>query len=275
MKRWAAVLVGGALALGAADGAAQAAPEKAFAEAVTALERGAFDDAIDRLESLADSGFSHPDASFNRAVAYVERARSENARPGDLGRAVAALEETLLARPGDAEAERALEQVRGEIARRRAREGAEPVVAKTSLPRAVVGLFPEGVWALLAALGSLSSSVGLALRWLSSSDRRRLAASTAASIGGALLVSCGALALTARHFRVASRPAVVVASDARLLDEAGKPLVQKGGEPEHLSMPEGASLFVHERNNELLGVEWGTTRAWVQAAQVRVIGNDG
>jgi len=272
MKLGAAVMVGCALWLTAAHGQAQAGPEKTFADAVAALERGAVDDAIDRLESLADSGFSHPDASFNRAVAYVERARSENARPGDLGRAVAALEETLLARPGDAEAEQALERVRGEIARRRAREGAEPVVAKTSLGRAVVGLLPEAVWAGAAALGSFLASVGLALRWLSESHRRRVAASTAASIGGALLVLCGGLAFTARHFRVASRPAVVVAENARLLDQAGKPLVQKGGEPEHVSMPEGASLFVHERSGELVRIEWGTTVAWVQAAQVRPIG---
>lgn len=259
-----------ALAAGPAA-AAEGGPEQQLAAALESLGRGAHDDAIDRMESLADSGFSHPDASYDRALAYVERARSANARPGDLGRAVAALEETLLQRPDDADAERALERVRGEIARRRAREGAEPVVAKTTLARAVVGLLPEVVWAGLAALGSLLLTLGLAGRLVAPTERRRLAATVVASVGGVVLASTGGLALGARHFRVSSRPAVVVVGDARLLDEAGKPLVQKGGVPEHVSMPEGTSLFVRERRGELLRVEWGSTEAWVQSSQVRVL----
>jgi hypothetical protein len=271
MRRWLAASVICLSMLASPPSSAQVSPEKSFADAVQSLERGAHDDAIDRLESLADSGFSHADASFNRGVAYIARARSPNARPGDLGRAVAALEETLLLRPNDAEAERALDLVRGEIARRRAREGAEPVIAKTTLGRALVGLLPELVWAVLASIGSLMLSVGLAGRWLSRVERLRLAATTVASVGGVLLASCGALGLTARHFRLRSKPAVVVVSDARLLDEAGKPVVQRGGVPEHLSAPEGASLFVRERRNELVRVEWGTTEAWMQAAQVRLV----
>jgi len=259
------------LVLCASTAWAAAAPESSFAEAVQSLERGAHDDAIDRLESLADSGFSHADASYNRAVAYVARARSPGARPGDLGRAVAALEETLLLRPGDTDAERALERVRGEIARRRAREGAEPVVAKTTLSRALVGLLPELAWTAVAALGSLLLTLGLGGRFVAKSDRQRLTATTISSVGGVLLAVCGALALGARHFRLSSHPAVVVVGDARLLDEAGKPLVQKGGVPEHVSMPEGTTLFVQERRGELSRIEWGSTEAWVQSAQVRVL----
>lgn len=250
------------------------ASERALTEAVQSLERGAFDDAIDRMESLADSGFSHADASYNRAAAYVARARSPGARPGDLGRAVAALEETLLLRPDDADAERALERVRGEIARRRAREGAEPVVAKTTLTRAVVGLLPELAWAALAALGSLLLTLGLGVRFSTRVERKRLAATTVASTGAVVLCLCGTLALTARHFRHGSRPAVVVVGDARLLDETGKPLVQRGGVPEHVSMPEGTSLFVRERRGELVRIEWGPTEAWVQSAQLRVLSRE-
>src|SRR5262245_25063525 len=106
--RWASFF--GAIALAVSCSATSAAradadSQKTFSDAVTSLERGAYDDAIDLFESLADRGFVHPDASFDRAVAYVERARTPNARPGDLGRAVAALEETLLLRPGDPDAE--------------------------------------------------------------------------------------------------------------------------------------------------------------------------
>lgn len=261
----------GALLTAAAASAADAGPDKLFADALASLERGAHDDAIDRMEALADSGFAHPDASYNRAAAYVARARSANARAGDLGRAAAALEETLLLRPSDSNAERALERVRGEISRRRARQGADPVVAKTTLGRAVVGLLSETVWTILAALGSLLSSVGLAARLMARVDRQRLAATTVASIGGVLLAVCGGLALTARHYRLTSHLAVVVVSDARLLDDTGKPLVQKGGVPEHVSMPEGTSLFVRERSGDLARIDWGSTEAWVQSAQLQVL----
>ena len=63
---------------------------EAFKTASAALERGAYAEAIDRFEALADRGFQHPDASFDRALAYSGRAQSLQAAPGDLGRAAAA-----------------------------------------------------------------------------------------------------------------------------------------------------------------------------------------
>ena len=72
-------------------------------------------------ELLADRGFSNADASYDRAVAYIHRAESHAARPGDLGRAAAALGETLLLDPDDKDAAFALDHVHEEIARRRAR----------------------------------------------------------------------------------------------------------------------------------------------------------
>lgn len=267
-------LVLAALVCVSAAWGAEATAEDLFAKAVASLERGAFDDAIDRFEQLADRGFFHPDASFDRAAAYVERARTAAARPGDLGRAVAALEETLALRPNDVEAERALERVRGEIARRRARQGAEPVMTKTTLSRAIVGLLPEGVWAIIALVGSALSAVGLALNRLARSHRAELIGTTGAAIGGLLLLVFGGLAFAARHYRTSSRAAVVVAADARLLDVQGRPIVQKNGLPEHVSAPEGTSLFVLERSGDLSRVEWGPTVAWVQSSQLRVISAD-
>ena len=63
---------------------------------------GEFGKAIDDLEHLADRGFVHPDASYDRGVAYVMRVRGGAERPGDLGRAAAGFEEALLLRPHDA-----------------------------------------------------------------------------------------------------------------------------------------------------------------------------
>ena len=248
--------------------AAADAPEKAFAAAATAFERGAYDEAIDRLELLADQGFFHPDASFNRAAAYLARAQSARGKPGDFGRAVAGLAETTLLRPGDAEAEQALERIQAEIARRRAREGHDQVTARPSLARAVTGLADENVWAGLAAFGSLLLSAGLFARFWSRRSTWRLGANVTLAIGGVLLVTFGSLAASARRFRSISDPAVVVVPEARLLDENGNVVSKKDSALEHDSIPEGAIVEVHERRGQLRLVEWGTTRAWVSMGQL-------
>src|SRR6185503_7451242 len=176
-------------------------PAKSLETALKALERGAFDEAIDRLELLADQGFVHPDASFDRAVLYVRRARSQAARPGDLGRAAAALSETLLLRPSDEAAETALERVQSEIARKRAREGAQPVTVRPTLGRALTGILPEDVWAIAALVGSLVATLGLVVRRLTERSSSRLAGAIAAALGLGVLTIGASLTLAARHFR--------------------------------------------------------------------------
>ena len=141
---------------------AAAPPAADFEQAVSALEQGAYGDAIDRFEQLADRGFVHPDASFDRAVAYIGRARSPQKQVGDLGRAAAALAETLALRPDDQAADSALDAVRSEIGRTRARTGSRPLVARPRLIRALVGLLPEPAWGALAVLGSFSLAWGSA-----------------------------------------------------------------------------------------------------------------
>ena len=59
-------------------------PEVQFEQAAEAVERGAFSDALLRLEQLSDRGFVHPDASFNRGLAYLQRAESAQAQPGTI-----------------------------------------------------------------------------------------------------------------------------------------------------------------------------------------------
>jgi hypothetical protein len=237
-----------------------------FAEALAAIEDGAFNDAIDRLELLGDRGFVHPDASFNRGVAYLGRARSTQRQAGDLGRAAAGFAESLALRPADAEAERALESVRSEIARARARSGGTPLVARPRLLRAIVGLAPEAVWGVLAALGSFALAWGLVLRLLV--KRPGSAVPGALSIGIGLLVFgvSGSLAAGARHFRRTSALAVVVVPEARLLDESGRPLPQTA---ESSVAPEGAEVYALEQRGGLTRIEWGSTEAWVVAGQVR------
>lgn len=238
-----------------------------FKDANAALDKGAPNEAIDLYELMADNGLKHPDASFNRAVAYVRRAESKQARPGDLGRAAGALSETLLLRPDDAEATDALRLVREEIGRRRAREGAQQVSVSPSLARSAVAILDESTWAILAGLGSALLSTGLLLRLWWQRSSARLSGGVLALLGGCVFVVCAAFAGGARYFRTTSRPAVVVASEARLLDETGKPKTIRGTN----AVVEGESVYVVGERGALAKVEWGTIEGYVNRSQLMLL----
>lgn len=238
-------------------------------KAMHAVDRGAFDEAVDHLELLSDQGFVHRDASRARAYAYVERARSRAAQPGDLGRAVAALEEARLLGASDASVEASLEKVRSEIARRRTREARSEVSQRPAIGRAVTSLLPENAWAILAAIGSSLLTIGLAFRLFV----RRRGAEIAGAVGivaGLVLGSLsGALAAGARHYRVSSRPAVVVTREARLLGDDFRPLALSGKQSNQV--PEGSLVYVREERDGRYRVEWGVLEGWMDAGQLRLL----
>jgi hypothetical protein len=244
-------------------------PEQSYTAARAALERGAANEAIDRMELLADLGVANPDASLLRAAAYLARADGNGAQPGDLGRAAAALSETLWLRPDDAQAERGLEAVQAEIARRRTKQQ-EGVVVRPRLSRAIASLLPEQVWATLALLSSLAIALGIVVRRLATQSLPRLAGMVAISVGSALCVAFGVGAYAAEQFRVTSQPAVVVVAEARLTNELGRPLPSKRG-ADTTSVPEGATVYVRERRDERCLVEWGSTDGWLRLSEVRLI----
>jgi hypothetical protein len=268
MKRHALVAV---LAFGVccARAVAAEAPEQAYAAALAALYKGADNEAIDRLELLADQGLAHPDASLARAAAYLARAEGSSARPGDLGRAAAALSEALLMRPGDAQAARALEAVQAEIARRQARQG-ENVAVRPRLGRAIVALLPEQAWAVVAALGSLMLAGGMALRRLARTALQRLSGAVAIGLGATVLAVFGCGAHASHHYRTTSQPAVVVVPSTRLSDDRGRPLPSKRG-ADTTTVPEGATVYVRERSEGRFRVEWGNTEGWLAASDLRLL----
>ncbi len=264
---WLCLLVLLCTARGAAsESTADRAAQERFTKATAALKQGSYQEAIDQYELMADHGVLHPDLSYNRALAYVLRAESNQQQPGDLGRAAAALSELLLQRPDDAEAQEVLRLVREEIGRRRARQGAEQVNVSPSLTRAAVGLLAETTWAILAALGSALLTIGIAFRFWAKHAGTRLAGGVLSLVGPVMLLTCGAFALGARHFRTTSRPAVVVVEEARLLDAAGKPLAGSTA-----SIVEGQQVFVVDEQSVRAKVEWGTVEGWVNRAQLQIL----
>jgi len=245
-------------------------PQQSYAAALAALAKGADNEAVDRLELLADQGVVSADASLARAAAYLARAEGQRAQPGDLGRAAAALNEALLLRPGDVRAEQALETVQSEIARRKSKQQ-ESVMVRPRLSRAIAGLLPEQAWATLALLCSLTVAIGIVLRRLAVSSFLRLTGTVALSVGSALMVAFGTGAYAAEQFRVSSQAAVIVVPEAHLTNEQGRQLPAKRG-ADTTAVPEGATVYVRERRDERCLVEWGSTDGWLRLSEVRLLG---
>lgn len=243
-------------------------PAQVIRDALAAVQNGAYDKAVDELELLADRGFVHPDASRARAYVYVERARSRARHAGDLGRAVAALEEVQhLDRHADLEPK--IAALQSEISRQRAREGSAPVLQRPTLGRAITQLLPENAWAVLAALGSLLGTVGLAFYLFVKRRSAEIGGATAIAVGLLLGGIGSGLTLGARHYRRTSRAAVVVVAEARLLDAEGHALPSSGKAPS--AIPEGSLVYVREQSDRYARVEWGAVQGWVEPSQLQLL----
>jgi hypothetical protein len=242
-----------------------------YESAAAAIAKGAHTEAIQQFELLADRGVVHPDISYDRAIAYARRARSPQARPGDLGRAAFALSETLVLRPNDAEATGLLSRVDQELSRARSRRGSPSLLARPRLTRALVGLLRENVWAGCASACSLTTTLGILFRFGSSRPRRRLAGAVTAWLGAALLVLTSLGLLYAVNERHSTRQGVVVSTDTRLLDVTGIPLVLAQRTVQDLSIPEGAKVVVTGHTERLLRVEWGSLEAYVSPTDVQLL----
>ncbi|MSP23915.1 MAG: hypothetical protein EXR75_01880 [Myxococcales bacterium] len=239
------------------------APHDSFRAGADALVLGKYEVAIAELEAHADREPPHPDASFDRALAYLARVRSGGERAGDLGRAAAALEETRLMRPDDAEAATALELVRAEVARRRARSQKSIVMATPSLDRLVYGLATPHAWAIAAILSSWLVAVGVLLR-RRPAGARRLAGTLLIPVAAVLMVVLVPLAVGSAKVARSSVPGVLVVREAFLTDETGAAL---GGDP----VLEAARLELGEERNTLVHVRNGVREGWLPAENVRTL----
>ena len=208
--------------------------------------------------------------SFNRAVAYIKRAHTSRAQPGDLGRAVAALEEAITLRPSDTQAEATLERVQSELSRERSRRGAQSLLARPSIGRALVRLFPENFWALACVTASGLCTLGLLAAFLASSPRRRFVGKVVASISGAFGILSSATLFFAVQTRHEITIGVVTVSEARLRDAAGVPLPVSVAR-DTTSIPEGALVDISRTSEGYSEILWGETKAWVKASDLQVL----
>ena len=260
-----ATLVSLSFAVFAADAPEDMAPaQQNFQKGSDALILGNYEEAIAQFELYADGQPSHPDASYNRGLAYLARVRAGAERDGDLGRASAALEEALLLRPGDRDAAHARALVHGEVARRRSRRGKDVLIARPSLDREIMNLLSERSWAILAIFGSFFASFGWLLRLLRKQGAWQLAGVIFVPLGLIAAVVFTPIYFGARTLRLERRPGVLVVPEAHLTDRDG---VAQSGEP----LPEGAFLELGDRHGRLLHVRYGSVEGWIPSSTVRTL----
>ncbi len=157
----------------------------------------------------------------------------------------------------------ALDLVRAEVTRRRARHTRDAIDVRPTLDRVVIGLAGEETWGFAALAASLALAVGLVLR--PRAGRAHIAGSILVPTAIVGLLVLAPLAWGARALRLSTRSGVVIAGEVRLTDDQGRAV---GGE----AVPEAASVEVGERRGALAHVRWGSSEGWVPAADVRVLG---
>jgi|GEM_PF-486264 len=237
--------------------------QAALAKSSVDLKKGKPGEVIRDLESLADAGVSHPDLSFNRALAYQMRAGGPGARSGDWGQAALGFAEALSARPDDAHAARGLEEVQLSVSKKNARQDGGSVELPLGLmERALLALNSSYLF-VLGALGSLLALVGTVLR-LARSEFRKVAGSIAMGIGALLLVPSFGLAQARAALFSRAEMGVVVAERAHRVDEAGR--IRRGLEP----LVESTLVYVEPVEGGLLRLVGFSDRGSLRRAQVRL-----
>ena len=253
------------------DGPVQQTDDELFQRAATALEGAAPELAIRNLELLLDRGKVGVNASYNLASAYLRRASTEAAQPGDLGRAVAALEQGHLLQPTETEMQSLATRVRVTILRERSQLGRSPVQIEPSLGHALTSLMNENSWVHMALAGALALAAGLAAMIWSRASTARLSGAISSVMGTLCLLAGTAGALSAREFRLHTEVAVVITTEARALDEQGRSAQVGQGPRQQSSIPEGSRVYIQERIGNLTRVLWGSDETWLHANALRIL----
>jgi hypothetical protein len=233
--------------------------------ALAALHDGRLDDAIATLEGLADGDVVGSGVAFDRGVAYAERAKSPSAREGDLGRAAHAFEEALRRDPHDGEAQRALDAVRREIARRDGRNAhgsaRGETVASAPIGRTIATALPVDAWlaVTLGAAGALATALAVRPRL---DGGRRLAATVVAATSLLVGTMSAIGGLSAREIHAHVHEAVVVRARAAAIDDDGAVTID---------LHEGARVDLLEERASSSRVRVGDAEGWVARDALRAL----
>ncbi len=206
--------------------AAASSDDALFDQGNQALRAGRPAEAIAIFEALADRDRVDPAVSFNRGLAYAGRVAIDRGEPGDVGQAIAAMEEAR-AMTGDGalreSADATIVALRTLVAKRAARSGGSVVTPATPVGLAIAQSFGINGWAFVALAASALLTLALFFRL------RRGAAprfETAANLGIVLslpLLAAGlAFGAIERSDRRSGYDAVVIKERIEVRDAAGK-----------------------------------------------------
>lgn len=223
------------------------------------LEAGKIEESLSLLEGAADRGLVHPDLSFNRGFAYLKRAESPAAAPGDLGQAIASFSEALKLRPSDPEATSGLERAQILLSQRTNLEHTTGSL-DDSIFRPLMAQVPPLPPAIVAGLGAAL----LCGAWLGRLITKEKPRTLAIGLVGLTLWLAGALVYAGRLYALSSQSdAIVISARAELRDEAGRTLRGTDG------LPQGTRVRVKETRGRLSRIESGRGDLWVDAADLR------
>lgn len=230
-----------------------------FRAANEAAFEGDYEHAAAGYEQLVDVGVDDADVFYDLGLAYAHLGRH--------GRAVAAFERALRARPGDAGALAGLEASRNALGRRRAeREGEAVVDAGTPFGESLFGSVSEdglaiAVLALLALFFGLLTSFSFA-----TAERTRLAVGVATPLVGITLAVLG-FALLARTGAFDPGPAAIVVHEDASLREG-----PSGSATERHRALEGERAYVLGREAGFAHVVLGGGReGWVAESDLQLL----
>ncbi|MBL8741734.1 MAG: hypothetical protein JNK04_11590, partial [Myxococcales bacterium] len=183
------------------------------------------------------------------------------ALPGDLGRAAAGFEEASRLDPNDADAVRALDLVRAEVARKRSRQDKSDTIVRPTLDRVVAEQLSPTSWSLAAIAASVLMSIGVLLR-SRPSGFMHVAGTLLAPISLIALLGLAPLAYFSRELAETTRPGVVVVVEAALQDE-------NGANTDAPAIPEATLVELSERRGDNVLVRWGSYEGWLPHESVR------
>lgn len=258
----AAVMVASGTAVAAESSDTKSAEAEAvFGRASDALAKSDAKKAIAELEILADRGYLHPDVSYERGIAYAMRARTSAAVPGDLGRAAAGFEEASRLDPTDADAARALDLVRAEVARKRSRQDKSDTIVRPTLDRVVAKQFSATSWSIAAMVASVLMSIGVLLR-SRPTGFMHVAGTLLAPISLFALLALAPLAYFSRQLEETTRSGVIIVTEAALEDE-------NGANTDSPTIPEATLVELSQRRGDNVFVRWGSYEGWLPHEAVR------
>jgi tetratricopeptide (TPR) repeat protein len=183
--------------------------EEIFARGNAAYFRGDYEVAAREYRALMSAGVVDPDVTYNLAAT---EARREN-----YGAAIQLFERTLVLRPGDEEAEQALESVRDLLGRRRAEgRGEAEVESGPPLGQALFGSVSADTLGALALSFDLLLFIALAALLFAQHENKRLALGIAAVVTAIGLCVSGAGLAVQSGWLDEGDPAVVLADRAPL-----------------------------------------------------------